>query len=481
MRKVYVLAGLLAVAAGLAGWAEFGRAQPPVVAPAPGEKFGEPPILPEPGVPMPGKTSPAPRPKPVPPVPKPLPVNEPLVDTLPAVMPPLPEPIKDIAPIAPMGDLILPLAPVKSPVESLPDIKAPLVEAPSLQPLPVKPAAAPTAATVTQEPAVSLEWVGPAAPKVGSPADYTVTVKNTCPISLQKVVVQVRIPAGVRVESTEPKADGTDAVLLWDLGTLAAQQAKPLKMRFTPTGKGEMSCQAWVTFTGMATLKVQVRDPKLAVKARAPEKVAVGDPANIVLTVSNPGDGPADHVKLTVTLGAGLVCSRGNRPTFDVGPLAAGESRAITVPCIAKSAGAQQCSATVEADGGLTAADAIAITTVAKSRIDVAVTGPKLRYVDRKAVYSVKVTNSGDAPATNVFVTQAIPTGFKFVATDNGGQHDAVGGTVKWFVGEIAAGATQEVKAELVAIAAGDFTHKVAVTATGDLACTTSRYVRYRY
>ena len=47
MRKVYVLAGLLAVAAGLAGWAEFGRAQPPVVAPALGEKFGEPPILPE--------------------------------------------------------------------------------------------------------------------------------------------------------------------------------------------------------------------------------------------------------------------------------------------------------------------------------------------------------------------------------------------------------------------------------------------------
>ena len=78
--------------------------------------------------------------------------------------------------------------------------------------------------------------------------------------------------------------------------------------------------------------------------------------------------------------------------------------------------------------------------------------GPKMRYLDKKAVYTLKVTNPGDAPAANVFLTEVVPPGFKFVHADSGGQHDEATRSVKWFVGELGPGQSKEVKCE----AAGD-------------------------
>jgi hypothetical protein len=191
-----------------------------------------------------------------------------------------------------------------------------------LEPRPGGPAA-------REEPAISLEWVGPTTLKVGAPAEYTVLARNMCPIPLHKVIVQVKVPAGAKVAGTEPKAQGTEAVLMWDLGTLAPRGESPVKFRLVPPARGEMLCQAWVTFTGSAALKVQVREPKLAVAVHAPEKAVVGDPVNVVVTVSNPGDHPAEVVKLAVALGAGLERAGGARDVIDVGTLGAGESREV--------------------------------------------------------------------------------------------------------------------------------------------------------
>ncbi|MCX7666860.1 MAG: hypothetical protein N2112_15105 [Gemmataceae bacterium] len=316
-----------------------------------------------------------------------------------------------------------------------------------------------------QEPSVSLEWIGPPAVKAGGSGDYTLMVRNTCSIPVQKVVVQVRVPAGATVAGTEPKAEGAEGVLLWDLGTLLSRQDKALKMRFNTPAKGEMNCQAWVTFTGSAAMKVQIREPKLLVKTSIPEKVYVGEPATLGIAVSNPGDHPAEGVKLVVHLPEGLESTRGPRSTIEVGTLAAGETRTVQVVCAAKSSGAQKCEVFAENSDGLKANDASSVNVV-QPKIDIELTGPKMRYLGRKAIFNVKVTNPGDAPASNVFITEIIPTGFKFVAADNGGQHDFAARTVKWFLGELAAGASKEVKVELEAMTSGEFHHKVIATAS---------------
>ncbi len=103
---------------------------------------------------------------------------------------------------------------------------------------------------------------------------------------------------------------------------------------------------------------------------------------------------------------------------------------------------------------------------VIQPSLDLAIVGPKLRYLDRKGVYTLKVSNPGDAPASNVFLTETIPAGFKFIQADNGGQLDEASRTIKWFIGELAAGQSRDVKCEFMAIAQGEFTHKATAHAS---------------
>ena len=431
MRPFHAFVGLVALGVGLAGWATLGQAQPKPSRPVKAE-------------------IPSPRPKPI---------DDPIVDQAPPVRAAKPDTESATGPVRVLDkDAVevpdLPPPPGRTPAGK--EAAKPIVVIPNPEP----PDAKPTGPAAREEAAVSLEWSGPTTLKVGAPAEYTVVARNMCVIPLHKVVVQVKVPAGVKVAGTEPKAQGTDAVLMWDLGTLAPRQESPVKMRLVPPTKGELVCQAWVTFTGSATVKVQVREPKLQVTVRAPETATIGDPVNVMLAVSNPGDHAADGVKVAVALGAGLEGTRGTKDMIDVGTLAAGETREVKVPCAARAAGAHRCDITVEGDAGLKAVGTATVT-ILQPKLDLEVAGPKLRYLDRKAVYSVKLTNPGDAPATEVVVSHVVPDGFKFAAAEAGGKYDPAARSVRWAVGELGPGQVKELKCELVASGTGDFTHAV--------------------
>jgi uncharacterized repeat protein (TIGR01451 family) len=322
--------------------------------------------------------------------------------------------------------------------------------------------------TGRQEPAMSIEWIGPPQAKVGRPSDYTIAVRNVGNIVVQQVMVRVRMPAGMSVTAMEPKAFTEGNVLMWELGTMSPKQDKNLQLRVVPDTKGMEGCQAWVTFTGSSSMHVRVSEPKLMIKAAAPERVMVGDAATFALTVSNPGDGPAELVKIHAALSDGLEHPRGKNVDFDIGNLAPGESRSVQLICGTKTGGVQTCECVAEADGDLHAQDRAAMNVI-MPRLDLEVAGPKLRYLDRKAVYTFKVTNPGDAPASNVSVSDVIPQGFKFAQASDSGRHDFSTRTVSWFLGEIGPGQAREVKLEVVAVNPGEHHHHVAAQAARGL------------
>jgi uncharacterized repeat protein (TIGR01451 family) len=332
--------------------------------------------------------------------------------------------------------------------------------------------------TGRQEPAVSIEWLGPAVAKLGQATDYTIAVRNVCNIPVQQVMVRVRIAAGVTVAATEPKAIQEDNVLMWEIGTMLPKQERNLQLRMVPANRGDPGCQAWVTFTGATAMKIRVREPKLLIKATAPEKVWVGDACTFVLTVSNPGDFPAENVKIHTDLSEGLEHARGNKINFDLGHLAPGDTRSVQVVCGTKAGGEQKCEAFAEAEGGLKATDkAVANVLMPQIKIEV-VSAPKLRYLDRKAKYVFKVVNPGDAPASNVVVHHVIPAGFKFLGADNGGRHDFTTRTVTWFIGELSPGQSREVGVEAIAVNQGEHQHKVTAQAARGLKVETDAVTR---
>jgi uncharacterized repeat protein (TIGR01451 family) len=378
----------------------------------------------------------------------------------------------------PSGPGVVPSAPPLPLTPTMPATPTPSTPAVSTQPEPdpdkglrgageeaaSQPSMTPGNTTGRQEPAISIEWIGPPTAKVGQAADYTLVVRNACNIPVQEVLVRVRVPNGLTVSATEPKAEAENNVQVWKLGTLLAKQEKNLQMKLVAEARGDVMPQAWVTFTGSSVMSIKVREPKLLVKASSPEKVLVGDAAAFTLTVSNPGDGSADGVKVHALLSEGLEHARGNKVDFEIGNLAAGETRSVQLICATRTGGAQKCEGVAEADGGLTCRDTANVNVITP-RLDLALSGPALRYLERKALYTLKVTNPGDAPATNVTVGDTVPAGFKVLAASDGGRHDFSTRTVSWFLGEIGPGQTREVKLEVQAINPGEFKHKA--TAVG--------------
>lgn len=462
MKRLYYLAGVGVLIACLAGWAAFASAQtipggvPPKLdtpPPSPGAVVPPVPAAPdnEPNKGAPAATPPAAPPAAVPAaVPSPEPAPKPLSMPQPPSMagdttPPVPAPAPGAAP-APA-----PVAPNTPPRPLVPEVP---------QEVPVTP----EMATGRQEPAVSLEWIGNPIAKVGAPADYSLVVRNVCNIPVQQVAVRVRVPAGLSVIGSEPRAENNGGILTWDLGTLMVKQERVMQLKLQADAKGDVTPQAWVTFTGSSVMRIRVREPKLTLKCSVSEKVLVGDAAAFTLTVSNPGDGSADVVKIKALLSEGLEHARGNKIDFDIGNLAPGESRNVTLLCATRAGGVQKCEAEAAAEGGLLAKDAASLNVI-MPRLDLQVVGPRLRYLDRKAIFSLKVTNPGDAAASNVTVADMVPAGFKVLAASDGGRHDFQTRTVSWFLGEVGPGQTREVKLEVQAVNPGEHEHKA--TAVG--------------
>ncbi len=322
--------------------------------------------------------------------------------------------------------------------------------------------------TGRQEPSISLEWIGPPTAKLGQPVTYQIIVKNTSAIPVQNVTVRNRIPAGVTVQATEPRAINELNTLIWEVGTMQPRQEKRLDLQLLPEMRGDLACQAFVSFTGMSQARIRVREPKLQLKIAGPDKVLLGDAAPFSLTVTNPGDGSADQVKIRATLSDGLEHTRGKTVEFELGNLGPNETRSVQLVCTTKTGGQQTCEAVAVAEGGLKAQD-VANTEVLLPRLELNVAGPKLRYLDRKATYVVKVVNPGSAPASNVTISGLVPDGFKFISATDGGRHDFSTRMVSWYLGDLTPGQTREMSMELLAINTGEFKVLASVSAARGL------------
>lgn len=272
------------------------------------------------------------------------------------------------------------------------------------EPLPA-PVAEPTPAPAPKPAAaVALVWTNPAEVRVNRPAPYTLTVSNTGPEPVQQVVVQVRVPAGVTASDAKPPAKSVSGVLLWDLGTLAAGEAKPLAMSFTSPTRGSLTADAWVTCTGSAATTVVVREPKLEAFIEAPATVEIGQTFRVVYRAKNTGDTPLGDVWLDyrprpeVIAGSYYADADGRRPA-----LRPGDERTQVRLVKAVDPGVLTYELTAASDDGpTTSATATAKVKVLSPKLEVSVTGPAELGIGKSGQYRVKVTNTGDLTAEGV-------------------------------------------------------------------------------
>ena len=320
------------------------------------------------------------------------------------------------------------------------------------------------ASATSGTPSVSVEWVKQGEITVGQECSCNLLVKNTGKISARAVVVDATFPSSVRLTQTNPEPAVFADHLEWSIPELAAGEERTIHISMIPSQRGDLATTAHVRFTGTAASVFKVAEPLLKVTTTAPNEVIIGDPLVQTVTLTNPGTGVAQHVKIQIATPEGLEATRGKNAAIEIGSLNPGESRTMRLSLTAIAGGKQTLSVEATADSGLSESAEATVNVIAPS-LSLAMEGPSLRYAGRDARYTLSITNEGQAATNNIRVTHRIPKGFKFVKADKGGTFDADTSSVNWFIGHLEPQQSAQVKLNLQAIELGQFDHQAFVTA----------------
>lgn len=320
---------------------------------------------------------------------------------------------------------------------------------------------------------VRLEKTAPGMVAMDSPFDYNYTV--IAKDKVKKVVVEETIPAGTEYISSSPEAEVSGSDVTWTLYNLEKGDRIPLSLTVKPTEIADLSSCATIVAYPEACTTTQVGNPELAITKTTPnEQVLTGAGVPWSITVTNVGNFCAYDVVLTDTLPAGVSHeSEMSELTTEIGTLAPGESRDVTVNTTASATG-EHCNVAVASASNADSVEDDACIVVVEAGIDVVKEGNPMQFVNKRASYTITATNTGDVPLTDVVVTDTVPAQNELVSAP-GAQID--GNTATWTT-SLGAGETKEFELTVLGLEGGTYCNQVSASSAeyglsgSDEACT---------
>ncbi|MCA9248153.1 MAG: DUF11 domain-containing protein [Planctomycetales bacterium] len=301
-----------------------------------------------------------------------------------------------------------------------------------------------------QSPTLMIQKTAPAEIQVGKQCQFQIIVRNAGQTTAHGVVVHDTVPAGTRFVSAEPGvAQGPEGSLVWKLGDLEAGRDAKINLMLMPTAEGEIGSVATVQFQAQASVRTKATKPELELRLTGPESVMIGGKVKLGIEISNPGSGSATGVMLLENVPEGANHPAGKSLEFEVGTLAAGESRKMELTLTAEQAGRLENVLIATADANLEVSERVQFDVVAPELV-VAIDGPSRRFLERPATYTLSIQNPGTAAAKDILLTSYLPKGMKFVEANNAGTYDPKTHSVSWGLEELPA--QQAGNVELVAI-----------------------------
>ncbi len=333
----------------------------------------------------------------------------------------------------------------------------------------------PSVLVSSQTPVLTADIRGPKKIQVGREAVYRVRLQNQSDVSADGVVATVRIPTGAEVVNTtatqgmvQPSPDGpTKGQLQWQLTRLNHRASETLEIRLVPHESRPLELGiSWTLAPVGSRAIVEVQEAKLQLDIAGPNEVLFDKPQVFKLTLTNPGTGPAENVKIELLPPGGGQDSVTSHPLGDLAP---GASQTVEVELTAREAGKMFVKAIATAEGGLSC-DAAKEIFCRKPELEVDWRGPATKYAGTMATYFVRVRNPGTAPAEEVTVHAALPDGAEFTSASEGQTYDAVHREVAWHVGTLAPGDDNYMEVKCVLKMPGTNRLKItAATAEGEL------------
>ncbi len=308
----------------------------------------------------------------------------------------------------------------------------------------------PVALEGPQTPTLVIEKSAPAEIQVGKPATFLIKVRNVGRVAAQQVIVQDEIPEGVRFVDALPKPTVTDAgLVLWQLGALEPGDETVISMQLVSLNEGEIGSVATVSFQAQASVRTRSTKPELQIEQSAPTKVLIGDPVTVGIRISNPGSGSTTKIVLEEDVPEGLAHTAGRQIEYEIGILRPGEVRELELILQAAKAGVVENLLIARGEGNLVVESRAKIEVVAP-QLELAISGPTRRYLNRQATYTIGVTNPGTAAAKNIELIARLPRGFKFVDANNEGQYEPKAHAVYWSLDQLPEGENGQVQVSVI-------------------------------
>ncbi|MCX7886489.1 MAG: OmcB family cysteine-rich outer membrane protein [Verrucomicrobiae bacterium] len=298
----------------------------------------------------------------------------------------------------------------------------------------------------------------PAAATVGETVqnDLTLTALANC----DNAVVTDTIPDGASYVRSEPSATQEGRKLVWRFDKLDKGQVVPIKVWYKAEREGNLvNCATMVAIPrGCAT--TVVGKAALAINKSGPATANIGQQVNYTVTVRNTGSAVARNVVVTDTVPDGLSSATGQRTlTFNVGDLAPGQSKDISVPLKADRRG-RHCNVAAATASNAARVSSEACTTVMQPGLAIAKDGTKQQFLGRTATYNIVVSNTGDTDLKDVVVTDTAPAATRIVKAEGA---SVSGNTATWRLPTLAKGAKENLSLVLTSSTPGSHCNEVAV------------------
>jgi Domain of unknown function DUF11 len=318
------------------------------------------------------------------------------------------------------------------------------------------PVMANTAVTDLSPPRLQLSVRTPSHIAPNTPVPYTISILNIGSTKALRVKIKMKMPEGAEgIKSAEPKIvpDAATKELVWDIGNLAPNDRKEIKLEFNPKADAkEVKGTAYVSFEYGAIVETKIEAPKLTVKKTMTPQVAEGELVTVQVVVTNTSKTPVPNVGLLENNAAEAEYrgTQGSKPAtnsgqrrWDLGTLGAGQTKTVTYQLLHKKDGTHKSISNVTSDVTMQSASDEATTMVMKPALEFKLS--KNQEKDGQVTATIK--NSGTLPLENVQVLLDIPEGVRISNATKGSEKNRRGDQMRWLLPKLPAGESQEYRA----------------------------------
>jgi chemotaxis signal transduction protein len=304
-------------------------------------------------------------------------------------------------------------------------------------------------------------------PKLPNKLAYGVVAKLSTTKRVYNFRVHHELPKGVRLISTEPKADIQGNRLLWNLGDLPAGHDFRIRVIVQPDPNIKVTPADLTTFNAVYSQAMEFQTPlirpKLDLTVHGPSRLEVGQIATLKAIVENQGNWPLNQAKIEWLLPPNLESI--GTSTIKLDSLAPNQPWSGSLDVRARSAGSALVRLGAEAQG-FSRKQAEWSIELTEARLVARLQGPETVLLGETVQLEVAVSNPGSAETRNTKLTVNIPEGVELLEIPSGAILKEAN-SLSWPLGTILPGIVSTWNLKLRSSEPGRKTILAEATATG--------------